>query len=151
MSEECVCCGKVIPEGSQVCVICGFALRKNEPEYMKNIKLSYPTIEESMFGEAKLIHKSAIEIAESFDNAIQEKIIDIAKEKGFNSLLLLNKKDIAKALEKQIPKKPELLRSFYPESLYRCPSCPTKVRQFERFSTSYCPHCGQALDWGDTE
>ena len=36
MSEErCVCCGKVIPEGSQVCVICGY-----EAEIINNKKLN---------------------------------------------------------------------------------------------------------------
>ena len=55
------------------------------------------------------------------------------------------------ALDKRIPKKPFLLMKLYPESLYSCPCCPTKVRQFERFSTGYCPRCGQTLDWSDTE
>ena len=33
MSEErCICCGKEIPEGRQVCVICGFEARKNKPD-----------------------------------------------------------------------------------------------------------------------
>ena len=27
-SERCVCCGKVIPEGRQVCVICGYKAEK---------------------------------------------------------------------------------------------------------------------------
>ena len=30
--ERCVICGMIIPEGSQYCVICGFALRKNKPD-----------------------------------------------------------------------------------------------------------------------
>lgn len=45
------------------------------------------------------------------------------------------------ALEKQIPIKP--VESF---PFYHCPKCKRSV-----FNTKYCPDCGQALDWSDTE
>ena len=55
-----------------------------------------------------------------------------------------------KTLEKQIPKKPITL-GFNPIKLissvsYICPNCNTHVS-----TTPYCPICGQALDWSDTE
>lgn len=30
-AEHCVCCGKVIPEGSQYCIVCGYKV-KQEPK-----------------------------------------------------------------------------------------------------------------------
>lgn len=48
------------------------------------------------------------------------------------------------ALEKQIPKKPDLDDGVY------CPCC---LHEFKANydTTSYCPNCGQAIDWSDTE
>lgn len=48
------------------------------------------------------------------------------------------------ALEKQIPKNPDLDGGVY------CPCC---LHEFKANydTTSYCPNCGQAIDWGDTE
>lgn len=47
------------------------------------------------------------------------------------------------ALEKQIPKKPDLDGGVY------CPCC---LHEFKANynTTSYCPNCGQAIDWSDT-
>ena len=48
------------------------------------------------------------------------------------------------ALEKQIPKKPDLDGGVY------CPCC---LHEFKANydTTSYCPNCGQAIDWGDSK
>ena len=46
------------------------------------------------------------------------------------------------ALEKQIPKK------LIYDGCYCCPSC-GKYHIIEKFR--YCPDCGQALDWSDTD
>lgn len=48
------------------------------------------------------------------------------------------------ALEKQIPKNPDLDGGVY------CPCC---LHEFKANydTTSYCPNCGQAIDWSDTE
>ena len=47
------------------------------------------------------------------------------------------------ALEKQIPKKPDLDDGVY------CPCC---LHEFKVYSaTRYCPNCGQALDWSGQE
>ena len=51
---------------------------------------------------------------------------------------------LSNALEKQIPKKLDLDGGVY------CPCC---LHEFKANynTTSYCPHCGQAIDWSDTE
>ena len=48
------------------------------------------------------------------------------------------------ALEKHIPKKPDLDGGVY------CPCC---LHEFKANydTTSYCPNCGQAIDWSDVE
>ena len=55
------------------------------------------------------------------------------------------------AIEKQIPKKPEHDNGAW--SI--CPACfgsvPNDTEEAVNHETSYCDHCGQALDWSDTE
>lgn len=48
------------------------------------------------------------------------------------------------ALEKQIPKKPDLDGGVY------CQCC---LHEFKSHydETRYCPNCGQSIDWSDTE
>lgn len=51
------------------------------------------------------------------------------------------------ALEKQMPKKP--IRSEYNGKCW-CPSCNSED-EMDIYYTSFCPDCGQALDWSDAE
>lgn len=51
---------------------------------------------------------------------------------------------LSNALEKQIPKKPDLDGGVY------CPCCLHEFKE-NYDTTSYCPNCGQAIDWSDTE
>ena len=48
------------------------------------------------------------------------------------------------AIEKQIPKKPDLDGGVY------CQCCLHEFKE-NYDTTSYCPNCGQAIDWSDTE
>lgn len=48
------------------------------------------------------------------------------------------------ALEKQIPKKPKTDDRYV---MYICPCC----NDFIKVSQNYCPNCGQAIDWSDTD
>ena len=63
-----------------------------------------------------------------------------------------------KALEKQIPKKPEFIDTRFRyhgkniadgsslDKCYKCPNCSSHIfRVFD--SEVYCKYCGQALDW----
>lgn len=65
---------------------------------------------------------------------------------------------IKEALEKQIPKKLKAREKFEPSGQYErfcCPCCNkwqyTKVdgRIVTGIMSTYCPNCGQALDWSD--
>lgn len=49
---------------------------------------------------------------------------------------------IGKAIEKQIPKKPTIKGTEFVRYTV-CPNCQTMIM------TSYCPECGQAIDWRD--
>lgn len=51
---------------------------------------------------------------------------------------------LSNALEKQIPKKPDLDGGIY------CPCCLHEFKE-NYDTTSYCPNCGQAIDWSDVE
>lgn len=62
-----------------------------------------------------------------------------------------------KALEKQIPQKPNLQGDGYAdgELVYDYAECPVCGCDFEEESNcwgcKFCPDCGQALDWSGTE
>lgn len=67
---------------------------------------------------------------------------------------------IDKALEKQIPKKPDtetinrgigISGEYEIYSNYICPNCKNVVGDYENEDHYYdfCPDCGQALDWSD--
>lgn len=51
------------------------------------------------------------------------------------------------ALEKQIPKKPYV--GNYGGKCW-CPSC-NDEDEMDIYGTSYCPNCGQALDWSESK
>jgi hypothetical protein len=89
--------------------------------------------------EFDIFREVAIRIAESFDNAVVEKCIEIAKEEGITDLVLLNKHDIAAAWRKQIPV--ECTEEV-------CPECNRGVKCF---TADYCPHCGQKLKWWESD
>ena len=60
----------------------------------------------------------------------------------------------ARAMEKQIPKKPTV-----PVDTWLCPSCSEPVEHQQRLGDNvlyhgqhdFCPNCGQAIDWEDSE
>ena len=55
-----------------------------------------------------------------------------------------------KALEKQMPKKPYDIDTEY--KTFDCPECLSKLyTDDEMQDCSYCPVCGQRLEWGETE
>ena len=66
---------------------------------------------------------------------------------GESDLVYRNRKMYAElainALEKQIPKKPEM-EKYTKIELYFCPIC-----WFEVTDCKYCPHCGQKIELGE--
>ena len=86
-----------------------------------------------------IVHEVAMRIAESFDNDVVEKCIEIAKEEGIAHLVLLNKHDIVAAWKKQIPV--ECIEEA-------CTKCNGGV---DCFTADYCPHCGQKLKWWESD
>ncbi len=63
-------------------------------------------------------------------------------------------KCIDNALQKQTPKKPDIYGDGYGDDgnliydTYDCPNCQTSYEiEYEKYD--YCPHCGQAIDWGE--
>lgn len=58
---------------------------------------------------------------------------------------------IVSALEKQTQKKP---REAVQTGFFWCPDCKRAIKmriEDSKINISYCPFCGQALDWGETE
>ena len=71
--------------------------------------------------------------------------------------LMTAKHEAIKALEKQIPKKPQIMTSTILIGAgwkYKCPCCELGIGENEHDldlaftqNESYCPSCGQKLDW----
>lgn len=59
-------------------------------------------------------------------------------------------KTVLSALEKQIPKKPISGFDFANNEYKICCECSAIVKDGE-WEAQYCPDCGQALDWSDTD
>jgi hypothetical protein len=87
---------------------------------------------------------------------IPQEAITLVKECGFNIETTKHfecEKVVLNALEKQIPKKP--IENRYPWAI--CPICGGSVylekvqEHIQNNETTYCEHCGQALDWRETE
>lgn len=129
-------------------------VENGKPKFMEHIQLSVPKIAD--MGEFKIGMKinTLIHPVEDLDDAINEEIVKMIKEKGINDLYLLNKRAIVSALEKQIPKKGSIkyLSSYTDDPpVLLCPNCqehiPTEGCNFYK----YCYKCGQKIDWSDTE
>lgn len=103
--------------------------------------------------EQKFISEVCVKWQKDIENAILGEIKQKAIDNGIKTEYVLNEKAIINALEKQIPKKP--IEDRYPWCI--CPNCGGSVYlkniQEHIFvdETSYCEHCGQALDWSDTK
>lgn len=67
------------------------------------------------------------------------------------------------ALEKHIPKEPDMVRNKHNENIWSlyCPSCGNyvgvlnnrlkRVDMYNRSNGNICPYCGQAIDWTEWE
>ncbi len=111
---------------------------------------------------ASVIEKIIVERNKKVDSAILGEIQQIAVENGIETKIVLNEKNVADALRKQIPQKPTYVDTRFRnhgrrisdgssiDKCYRCPNCWSHI--FHVFdSEKYCVHCGQALDWSDTK
>ena len=98
--------------------------------------------------------KILVVMRNNIDNAIVGEIVKTATAEGVTDLAILNKAEIIKALEKQIPKNPLDIEETKYKVFYKCPVCGT-VHTNEWCGTNwklpFCSICGQALDWSDSE
>lgn len=68
-----------------------------------------------------------------------------------NKYVIFTEREVKSAIEKQMPKKAE-----HDDGVWSiCPNCGGSVandsEEAHNGETSYCDHCGQAIDWSDTE
>lgn len=85
---------------------------------------------------------------EQFENNVVK--ADPQKEKMVLALQAM--KQCKEALEKQIPKKPKVAYHAGKFVNYHCANCgEAQGKKVNKRWQKFCPHCGQALDWSDTE
>ena len=121
-----------------------------KPKFIEHIHLDIPkdfTPKENALGdiECSITNKVMIEQVEKIDNEICERIKDIAILNGIDEVYVIDRNAVISALEKQIPKRPFLLR-FSANKTFAC-ICNARIKKGDK----YCRVCGQALDWSDTE
>lgn len=81
---------------------------------------------------------------------IEDGIVKAVRDIG----ITIDKERLIKAVEKQIPRKIKVLR--YRHTTCECGYMFSKHHGDGYYSvlntakSNYCPHCGQALDWGDS-
>lgn len=93
-----------------------------------------------------MTEKQAIKIRSVFCNSIPQ-------EELYTKLTDELATEMDNAITKQVPKKP--IGDRYPWAI--CPACGGSVylkniqEHIQNNETTYCEHCGQALDWSDTD
>jgi hypothetical protein len=93
----------------------------------------------------RVTQKLCVQFVDDYDDYIVSQIADTAKENGVSELVVLNKKTIIDALNKQMPKKPVDLAKT--ELYGRCAVC----GQIVHVGNRYCDQCGQKIDWGEED
>ena len=115
---------------------------KNKFGELFSIKQPFDTkITEDTSAES-LTQKILVVMRDNIDNAIVGEFVKTATAEGVTDLAILNKAEIIKALEKQIPKKPIINKRKI-----QCVNGHNQPVQHYK----YCPICGQALDWSEKE
>lgn len=106
----------------------------------------------------EVIQHVSVQRSKMLNDAIYGGIHEIIKDNGIFTNIELNEKAIVRALERQIPKKPEYYGDGYSngELVYdyaRCPACGKDDYEYNigNWECKYCPDCGQALDWSDAD
>ena len=83
-------------------------------------------------GKQKIEHNKTFEPKK--DNEPIEKSVEHAKT-------------AIKALEKQLPKKADIMDYVFDDINFRCPVCKSEYICEKEHEHFYCPTCGQKLDW----
>jgi rubrerythrin len=105
---------------------------------------------------SSIIEKIIVERNEAVDSAILGEIKQIATEEGIETKIILNKKNVADALRKQIPQKPDYEGDGYDDvgnlvyDTWICPNCGDRY-EVDYEIHQYCPMCGQRIDWSKGE
>lgn len=104
--------------------------------------------------------KILVVMRNNIDNAIVGEIVKTATAEGVTDLAILNKAEIIKALEKQIPRKiiKETEETGFGDMTYFHCSCCGFLQMsrlngqlFSGDRYKYCRNCGQAVDWSERE
>lgn len=105
---------------------------------------------------SEIIEKIIVERNKKVDSAILGEIQQIAIENGIETKIILNEKNVADALRKQIPQKPEYEGDGYDDDgnliydIWICPNCCDRY-EVDYETHRYCPNCGQKIDWSEGE
>ena len=92
---------------------------KNDELWGHNFNIQPPSLEtDPMSGVSRLAYTASVTMVEEFDNACVKAVVDAAREKGITNLLVLNKRAIVEALDRQTSKKP--VENF---PICSCPRC----------------------------
>ena len=88
---------------------------------------------------------------------VKNNFVQNLAENAYINMCSVEEMNIAiEALEKQIPKKPDLISDGYDDNgnlIYDTWICPCCEKQYELDYDDYkfCPECGQAIDWSEVE
>lgn len=55
------------------------------------------------------------------------------------------------ALEKQLPKKPDIMDYILGDINFKCPTCKSEYICEKENEPLYCQNCGQRIDWSEEE
>lgn len=116
----------------------------------KLVHVSLPDKFKLNFGEncSSAVNKMLAIVADVEDKLIVDTIIKYATNNGFSDAYIIDEEFVKTALEKQIPKKPTIKKSYKVNCFtLMCPCCEMVLQA----DSPHCRHCGQALDWSTSD
>lgn len=88
---------------------------------------------------------------------VKNNFVQNLAENAYINMCSVEEMNIAiEALEKQIPKKPDLIGDGYDDNgnliydTWICPCCRTEY-ELDYYNYKFCPECGQKIDWSEVE
>lgn len=94
---------------------------------------------------SNIVEKIVVERNKKVDSAILGEIQRIATENGIETKIILNEKNVADALKKQIPQKVKISLKGTTDwnTKCHCPMCHKDLFDGQQ----YCSYCGQKIEW----
>lgn len=102
-------------------------------------------------GNRKMDEKKVREAIKAMENqiAIIQKIPEYLGLKEKTDKQIEERQTAIESLEKQLPKKPDIMDYVLGDINFKCPTCKSEYICEKGYEHFYCPNCGQKIKWSE--